>query len=544
MSILAVISVTVALFAIALTQTPNAETSGKLPAPQVPAAQQVSQPPRPVQINDPRLSNPFPSFDVNYTLSDFTAEGGAGILELSIAKGETKTVRVRIIPWKEFEKPALFVLDNVSRPALKVAPLEMPGIEVSFEPKRFMVYPNRTASFVIILHARNDAPDRAYNFGYAIRFDEDEGTRIDGFDIRVGSAPPLSIISQLPHQKSPPDGLSNSTNFQELRLTLSLEKLTYQVGENVIFGWNLTNTNAGEVILNVPPVLDYLIVNASDKPVWGTWLQRLIVLGCTGHTFEGGRSFPDPIAFRPGRALVDIQSWDMKTKGARCISSVQSDGIITRFESFTGPVIPPGNYELRLHYGSDRFHPGPNYIVLKFTISPEGNLLKEERCDYLHCGRYVIMKDEGNFQIGDWLELREGGIAYIDSHPKNVQGGRCTATLEKAPATKWNAIRVPLNPARPNENLEIRLTINACGLTFECLPQVGTRPAVVGPDGRIVSSPTGQDRLACNNFLDGNSGGTWIWCEKPEPLESMKKYCSSLSAGNVIRPILPKAAQG
>jgi len=212
---------------------------------------------------------------------------------------------------------------------------------------------------------------------------------------------------------------------------------------------------------------------------------------------------------------------------------------------------PDGAYSFQYHITTDLL---PNskrsasftLVVGKDSPFPLDNPpIEDVGCEYLVCGRYVIVKDEGNFQVGDWLELIEGGIAYIDSHPKNVQGGRCTATPEKPPAAKWSAIRVPLDPARPNENLEIKLTISTCGLIIECLPQVGTRPPQEpGPGGRIVRSPTGQDRLSCNNFPDGNSAGTWIWCEKPEPLESMKKYCSSSSAGNVIRPILPKAAQG
>jgi len=56
--------------------------------------------------------------------------------------------------------------------------------------------------------------------------------------------------------------------------------------------------------------------------------------------------------------------------------------------------------------------------------------------------------------------------------------------------------------------------------------------------GGRIDRPVAISQMAKN-------GGTWVWCEKPEPLESMKKYCSSSTpAGNVIHTILPKAEQG
>ncbi len=319
---------------------------------------------------------------------------------------------------------------------------------------------------------------------------------------------------------------------------LSVDKPSYRPGENIIIQWTILNRGSTNATFRLSQDLKIKIFNDTGKLMWA--YPSYYFDGLFGIAISVPRGIIGiPITVKAGESLSNHVVWNMERRAGACFTAggEYRGGVLEaglHCLTYDAGIVPPGDYTVSVS-GLVEVLSQELFSVKFKVLEPLGgagnNPVKEASCNLYPCGRYVIMKDEGNFQLGDWLELREGGIAYIDSHPRNVQGGICTAAPGKPTAT-WNPERAPLDPARPNEILETRLTINACGLTFECRPQAGTRPAGIGP--------TGQDRLSCDNFADGNSGGTWIWCEKPEALESMKKYCSSsTSAGNVIRPILP-----
>jgi hypothetical protein len=154
---------------------------------------EVAEPKREERVMPP---SPYEHpFDMQLNPAEFAGMRGgpAGNLMLSAARGETKQVRVEIIPREGLKAPSIFqvhIEDIHSDYNAKRVVREIPGIEVSFEPQQFTVKPGQTSSFSIIIHARNDAPDGAYLFQYYLTGDSFGGKFSSSFDLLVGNAAP------------------------------------------------------------------------------------------------------------------------------------------------------------------------------------------------------------------------------------------------------------------------------------------------------------------------------------------------------------------
>lgn len=138
-------------------------------------------------------------FQVRYNPAEFTGKRGpvsGGQLYLSVARGETKTVTVEVIPNQLLTKSSPV---QVTLSKTLTSPV---GIDVSFQPAPFTVSPGQNSSFSITIHARDDAPDGFYTLQYEMTSDAFPGRRIWTFDLLVGNAslPPLDN----PPKENPP----------------------------------------------------------------------------------------------------------------------------------------------------------------------------------------------------------------------------------------------------------------------------------------------------------------------------------------------------
>ena len=153
--------------------------------------------------------------------------------------------------------------------------------------------------------------------------------------------------------------------------------------------------------------------------------------------------------------------------------------------------------------------PLPNAIPAELTPP-------EVRCDwFVVCGRYANLEDEAFFGPGDFLELSESGVAFMDmrkSHPVNM---RDRYSWCNNPAGSWSAERIPLSAG---DSREIhRIVISTC---HDIIEPLRCTVEISGLD-----NPLREHQLVCD------TGVTWVLCEVTGEGSSI---CSSTLASPIL----------
>ncbi len=155
------------------------------------------------------------------------------------------------------------------------------------------------------------------------------------------------------------------------------------------------------------------------------------------------------------------------------------------------------------------------------ALPPDEMIPSEIRCDwFVVCGEYSIRKEDANFELGDRIELGQGGVASVrfESEERMV---RCVDSN-----ANWYAEHI--NWPEPDSTFAIdRVTIEACGLLFKCTSE---GLVTTMPEGFDIGGPINIFFLRCDSFQENSedadvsiacvvaeecTGGRWVLCRKP-----------------------------